>query len=326
MERPTRRRGLLGPLVLIGLGVIFLLNNLGILSWSVWATLIRLWPVLLIGFGLDLLFGRRSLLGSVLVVLVVATIVVVAIWGYSPAPLIAGTAAATSEEITQPLNGATRADVQIGFGMGNLRVGALSQSTQLVEGTLVLNPGEKVTRDFSLNGDTAVYHLKSQTLGGVPFSGWSGDDHEWDLRLNDGIPTKLQINTGVGTNNIDLSQLSITDLDVRGGVGRSLITMPARGSLQGRVEGGVGEVVVMVPSGMAARIRVNAGLGGVDVASKYQKQGDVYVSSGYDAAQNRLDLRVNGGVGRIIVQEYQAQQASTSSSASILPQTAGAES
>ncbi len=112
MERPYRRRSFLGPILLIAFGVIFLLNNLGVLNWNVWATLIRLWPVLLIGFGLDLLIGRRSVVGSVIVVLLVLIVVAVAVWGFTAQPVVGGEAL-TSEEINQPLDGASRADVQI---------------------------------------------------------------------------------------------------------------------------------------------------------------------------------------------------------------------
>ena len=59
-KRDTRRGGLIGPVILIGLGSVFLLINLGVLSWSVWTVIFRLWPVLLVAAGLDLLLGRRS--------------------------------------------------------------------------------------------------------------------------------------------------------------------------------------------------------------------------------------------------------------------------
>ena len=51
-ERPVRHGGLVGPAILIGLGVVFLLNNLGMLDWGIWNILLRLWPLLLIAIGL----------------------------------------------------------------------------------------------------------------------------------------------------------------------------------------------------------------------------------------------------------------------------------
>ncbi len=63
VRRSGSRGSLVGPAVLVGLGIILLLNNFGALPWSVWETIFRLWPVLVIGVGLDLLIGRRSIWG-----------------------------------------------------------------------------------------------------------------------------------------------------------------------------------------------------------------------------------------------------------------------
>ena len=79
MSERRRRGSLVGPLILIGLGVVFLLNNLGILSWSVWEVIFRLWPILLVAIGLDLLVGRRSTLGSLLA-LALTLIILLRLW------------------------------------------------------------------------------------------------------------------------------------------------------------------------------------------------------------------------------------------------------
>ena len=59
---PRRRRGsLFGPLLLIALGIIFLLNNVNVLQGDVWNTILRLWPLILIVIGLDSLYQRQGL-------------------------------------------------------------------------------------------------------------------------------------------------------------------------------------------------------------------------------------------------------------------------
>ena len=47
---------LTGGLVFIFIGIIFLLNNFGILPWDVWGTLWKFWPVLLILSGINYIF------------------------------------------------------------------------------------------------------------------------------------------------------------------------------------------------------------------------------------------------------------------------------
>ena len=53
-------RSLFWPIILIGVGLIWLLGNFGIISGANLAVLFRLWPLALIVIGLDLLFGRQS--------------------------------------------------------------------------------------------------------------------------------------------------------------------------------------------------------------------------------------------------------------------------
>jgi hypothetical protein len=45
-----------GGFFLIMLGIIFLLNNLGLLPWDVWNFLWKMWPLFLILSGLEILF------------------------------------------------------------------------------------------------------------------------------------------------------------------------------------------------------------------------------------------------------------------------------
>ncbi len=51
--------GMLGGLFLVFIGLIFLLNNLGLVPGSVWGQLWKFWPVLVILIGIRILAGRN---------------------------------------------------------------------------------------------------------------------------------------------------------------------------------------------------------------------------------------------------------------------------
>ncbi|RJR25472.1 hypothetical protein C4578_01560 [Candidatus Microgenomates bacterium] len=65
MEKETERKGngVTWAVFLIFAGVILLLNNLGLVSWSVWASLWKFWPLILVLGGLEIIFGG-SLIGN----------------------------------------------------------------------------------------------------------------------------------------------------------------------------------------------------------------------------------------------------------------------
>jgi ABC-type polysaccharide/polyol phosphate export permease len=78
----NQHHGSFGAILLICLGIIFLLNNLGILPWTIWLSLWRLWPVLLILAGLQAVFRGSKvadwliyLFGLILAVVVVYLVI-----------------------------------------------------------------------------------------------------------------------------------------------------------------------------------------------------------------------------------------------------------
>lgn len=70
-SRRRRSYSLFLPLAFICVGAVMLLSNLGYLPNFSWAALWRLWPLILIGMGIDALIGRQTRLGSVVGTLLV---------------------------------------------------------------------------------------------------------------------------------------------------------------------------------------------------------------------------------------------------------------
>lgn len=299
METPRYRGSIVGPIILIVLGIIFLLHNVGAVSWDVWRVIIKLWPVLLIAVGLDIMFGRRSAAGAVLVPLVVLGLVGFGTWVvWSQAPGQAW----VREQVSETVAGASRADVDVDFGAGVLRVGSAPGSDLLISGFIDVAPDDRVSRSFSVSGDTAYFRLQDQHITVVPFVGREGPDRTWQLDLGRDIPMRLRLKTGAGSSRIDLTDVQVTDLRVDTGVGETVLTLPRRGQFSAAVEGGVGQVTVRVPRGMAARVRVHTGIGGRRVSGDFDVQGDVYTAPGYATASDRVDLEVKGGIGQVVVQ------------------------
>ena len=86
VSEPKPRREHHPPLFgifLLFLGIVFLLQNLGVLSWGLWRELWRFWPILVIGVGLRLLLKNYNpwLISVIFLVLLCAGLGV-AIWQY----------------------------------------------------------------------------------------------------------------------------------------------------------------------------------------------------------------------------------------------------
>jgi hypothetical protein len=291
------RTGFVAPLILIGLGVLFLLNNLGVLDWSIWEVVFQYWPVLLIAVGLDILVGRRSTAGSLLVGVVMILLIGLGIWWLGPRSL--NGMPLTAQTINQPLEGATRGEVALSLGVGTLQLEAMQEPEGLIAGTIETQYLDRLIRESSKRGDTAVFVLRYRDSIG---SGqhWARGDH-WNVQLNGQVPTNLLIDTGVGTARLNLAELQIPTLGINAGVGDTFVTVPRQGVVNAQISGGVGQVMVTLPQGMAAKVTVNKGLGSITMPPNYVQNDNTYTSPGYDTATNRIELSINGGVGNIQV-------------------------
>jgi hypothetical protein len=286
-ESPVRQRSLFWPIVLISIGAIWLLGNLGVISGANIAVLFRLWPLILIIVGIELLVGRNSpsvsaLIGIGAVVLLVLLMLVGPSLGWAP------NVEAKSATFSEPLADATSAQVDLNLGVADTTISALSDSSDLFSADLTY-VGDV---EFVAEGDTNKTISLSQTdefdEGINLFSfGWFFNDESlsWNIGLNPEVPIDLSINGGVGEANLDLSGLQLSGLEIDGGVGQISVSLPSTlEDNQVRINGGVGEFDVNIPAGPNLTLGINGGVGEftVDVPD------DAYVT-----------LNAEGGVGGV---------------------------
>lgn len=288
-------------LVLIGLGVLFLLGNFNIIGG-----LVRLWPLLLVGIGVWMLYGRGKTMDI------------------------------KHERYTAPVNGAQRAHVRLGLPVGENTVGAANDPAVLIDADMHF-VGEM---RFAAEGTSEKSISLAQT--GDSWTEWINPSN-WNLEnrnqlrstigLNTVVPTALDIHGSVGKSEIDLSGMTLTGLKVNGGVGeirlklppgdlsectiqvgvgRVEVSIPSGAALQARIRGGVGETVVNVPGDAAVRVKADTGIGGVTLPAQFQRvsgsssgfdigKSGVWETAGYADAPRKIELDFDGGIGQLIV-------------------------
>ena len=293
-----RRVSLVGPAILIGLGLLFLANNFGLLPGNVWAVAWRFWPLLLVLLGLEILIGRRSTLVSAIIavvgiLLIVGLVAAAVYWGWGGV-----SQSGVTEHVVQEMEGAESAAVTLDFPVGDLRVRALEDSPDLMDARF---SGLPVERRYEVRAGRGDLRLKSREGS---FIWWPGAtvENSWDIALSSRVPLILDVDTGVGQTALDLSDLQVTEFSLEAGVGSVHVILPATGLVAVSVDAGVGEVVLEIPEGVAARIDADTGLGGLSIdEGRFPRAGKYYESPDYATADDRIDLEINGGVGTITV-------------------------
>lgn len=297
--RSRRQVGIVGPLILIGLGVVLLLNNLGLLDWSVWEAILRLWPVLLVAAGLDLILGRRSAWGSLLALVLTLVALGLALW-LSQTGAEVGPAART-EVIAQARGDESRAEVTINPGVGSLHIEASVDSDNLVEARLRLGRNEEFVEEFSTEGEAAVYTLRSRRTSFGPFSVGSVGRRRWDVELGREVPLHVRADLGVGEAKVDLTELALQSLQLDIGIGQAFIELPEAGSYNVKTDCAIGQTVVVIPESLAVRARLDTGIAARQVPAGYDCDENVCTSPGYEVDSARVELDLSQAIGSLII-------------------------
>jgi hypothetical protein len=304
--RPRRRRGpgVVWAVILIAIGLAFLLNNLGVIAID-WARLWVYWPVILILVGVDLLVGRRSLLGGLVTAIMALAVVAGVIWlvgVMNLSPFRAESSRATATSISQELGEISRLNVQLQLAAAETHVDGLSDRRQGVQGSYNTTTDLGVTVEYRTSGDTGYLTIQQGGANQDNSAALLGQEIStvMNLSLPADIPIELKVDMGAGEAVLDLSGLTIQSVSMAGGAGRLDVTLPAQGNFPVEVSAGVGEIIIRVPRSLEARLSGQVFLSSLGVPSRFENLGDrTWQTAGYASAANRAEITINQAVGSV---------------------------
>lgn len=312
-RRRRRPPSIFWPLVLIGAGILLLLSNLGYVPWQSWSMLWRLWPVLLIALGIDVLIGRRSWIGAIVSALLILILIggAVALALFAPhIPPLANLAQPMEwriEHVEHPLDGVERASVSIDWTSTPGALRALRDPTNLIEADVALR-GELIF-DVAVRGDRASVELDRRFSGPWfgPFDLGGRAEDRWDVRLSPDALLELSLDAGSGSYEFDLTGLQISQLVLDAGSGPIELTLPAGSNVEAEIDGGSGPLAIAVPAGVGVRVMLDSGSGAFDPGEKLElvegaRNGDgVWETEDFHTAGHTIVLAIDQGSGPVRV-------------------------
>lgn len=300
----------LDGLVVIAVGVVLLGNTLGILPWTVWLTILMLWPLLLVAAGIDIIGKSMDsnwlrLLSGLLVLGGIAYGAYVGLTGLSTAqgwwmPVKVG------ESKPFEFAEAGSSDVEVGSARIAGGIGRLS----IAEGDrLVTAEGETPfgAPDIVALTDDGKAIVKA-TLGNTDRWTFPSGGNAWmDLKLGEDIEWEtVKIDAGVSTLDADLSRLQIRRLEVDMGISNGELTIGDALSDGSSVDidSGISTFKLRVPEDAEIEIVSDEGLGNIDVPGDFAKDGRSWRTPGFDNAEDGWTIRMKAGISNVDVERY----------------------
>jgi len=192
---------------------------------------------------------------------------------------------------------AQSAHVQLKMGAGKLSL--TGGADKLMEGDFSYNVSEwKPKVSYDVSGNVGELVVKQGSANGGDLSG--GARNEWDISMNDQLPTDLVVQLGAGESELDLDSLTLKGVDVRMGAGKTTVDMSGdyTRDFDATIKGGVGQATVLLPSKVGVKAKAAGGLGKIN-AKGLKKVGGSYVNDAYGESDTNISIDVKGGVGEI---------------------------
>ena len=198
---------------------------------------------------------------------------------------------------TVGLQGATRVEVGVKMGAGELEFRAVDQEP-LLEASFEFNrERNRPEVDYRLIGDKGRLEIRHARHRGFSFG---STRNRWDLRLSRAVPVELAVDLGAGQSDLDLRGLKLERVEIDMGVGE--MTLDLQGaherSFDVRIDGGVGSATLHLPTEVGVRVKVDGGLGSIDVHG-LTKQSGAYVNDAYGKSAVTIEVDIDGGIGSL---------------------------
>ncbi len=334
-HKERENSSLFAPIVLIAIGLFFLFSNLNWIQLH-WSDLFRLWPLLLVFLGLNILAQQTprpyavwlSGLVSVLAVLVFGYILIFGVAGTPLGRLWQGGAGEwQTQAVAFSAQGVESAVFDIEIGPPGATLYALEDSRNLVEGNITYLD-EYLFDSQVTNGEAMVKlapHGSGDWMIGGEDLGSSDNAPLWRLGLNPQVPTSLSLSASAGSSTIDLRQFVLQSLSLKTNAGEvevwlpdgnydasfetnaasGTVTLPKNGRHTIAVQVNAGSMILDLPAGIAAHVMVDQTFGDVTIndARLQPVSGgeDEWQTADFDGATDWLDLQLHISMGSVTI-------------------------
>ena len=265
MENHPRYRSLFWPILLVGVGIVWLLSNLGIIHTINIGSILKLWPLILIVLGLDILFSRRypwigAVAGLLAVFGVIAFLIAGPQLGFNTGPVT------QIETFTTEVKGVQSAEYNFDTSSSPVEIYVLEDnSTDLILAEVT----HRGTMQFDVSGTTNKTISLSEYFENDSWFYWdvSFEQTKWDIGLAPDVPSEVVLNGGSGSIDMDLSGVELTSLRTDLGSGSSDITLPVTvDPYTAEIQSGSGSVRLDVPENTSLTIKIDSGSGSTHVS------------------------------------------------------------
>ncbi|HAJ32777.1 MAG TPA: hypothetical protein DCK79_05330 [Candidatus Atribacteria bacterium] len=318
---------IINGLTLLLIGIILLANTLNILEWSVWSNIIKLWPLLLVSWGISLILREKSLsfLGPLIIFLGIILGVVASYMGIGLEGEMVREVKTLSREIVVEVEKAPEIETP-----SETEVTPETESTQQVEISPEVKEYSKIEKaSIKLKFDVGTLNIDESTpllyecishyryKEFEPFEKYSTTEKEaniliyhssvkgnsrnpknkWQLKLNNQLIYDLNIETGAVNMDCNLSGFKVEKLYIESGASNINLVIPKYNS-KIIIDTGVSNIDIAIPRNVGTTVNIDSGIAIKDL-DDFIKRDSMYISNNYNESEFKTEIEIDCGVSNI---------------------------
>ncbi len=307
--------------LLLFIGGVLLLQNLDIIHFY-WRNVWSFWPVLLIIFGINILFNRNhSRIGSIISLCILVVTLVFLFFRGQERPQHSWWAGKIGKnlhiEIDDSETDYQNKNYTVPFEHNdeqkkcvlNLYAGGTSFKLKGSTDSLITAFVKKKSGNFSMervtedSTNTVTFRMKDERRS----RGWNIADggNKVDLYLNEWPTWDIHLKMGAGEVDFDLSPYKVRYLQIDGGAADLNMKLGQQLALtEVKVKTGVASVKIEVPESSGCQIKTRTGLSSKDFKGFTKISEGLYESPNYAHSQHKILINFDGGLSSFEVKRY----------------------
>jgi hypothetical protein len=289
--------------LLIAIGGLFLFNNLGVLNVN-WETIWRLWPMILVFWGLSILVGKQRPPWYVVVLMILLLLFMIAAaatssFFHGDFDVVSGDGLHQTLEASIPPN-IERATFRLQSGAGRFFI--RDTTKQLVAAETETSFGKySLTSDHSDNSADATLEFRGRNRG------WNFGNgrNRVDIRLNADPLWTISLHVGAASGNFDLSPFKVEELRLDAGASSLNVKLGDRAQeTRVSVKTGAASTSIEVPESVGCEVHLQTALSGKRIRGFDKISGNRYQTSNFETAAKKIIIDVSAGVSQIRIDRY----------------------
>jgi hypothetical protein len=285
------------------IGGLFLLNNLGVLNVN-WETVWRLWPMILIFWGISILVGRQR--PPWYVVMLMICLMMFMVFAFAATQWFhhdydfggGGSFTQSFEEPFAP--NTTRATFRLRSGAGRFII--RDTTSQLVKASTEVSFGKySLSHEQSDNSAYVTLDFQGRSVG------WSfgRTRNRANIQLNSTPDWTIHLEVGAASGDFDLSPYKVEELNVDAGASSMKVRLGDRSEeTRVTVKTGASSTTIQVPESVGCEVRMETALSGKRIHGFEKISNSRYQTSNFDTAKKKIYIDVSAGVSHISVDRY----------------------